>query len=533
MSVAVSGDIVLVSAGEFEEICPLEVPPGVTVKGSGLRATTIRPTTATITQDIFQLDNLVTLEDFTIKGSRYNAATDTGYAFVYATGAAITSRSPYIQRVTVLNTGSSVTTDDPYGYNSADAGRGAKVDGSLVNSSSIEAGMLFNEVTFFTPNQKGIIVTNGGRVEYLNCFHYFASEAIVGESGSTGIGGNANVRLRVEGLSVVPLANDVIELYNSGGVGIATGTVVSHDVGLVTIQGKGIGTFIEGTTGVNQDIQIKRGGALAGAATTITFADYGMFGAEMRSVGCAVEYGQKGVVADGIGVKLRLISINFNHVGSGKDFTNDDTLTIQANEVTELNSGQVSFVSIDQKGDFRVGDAFVVDQENGNVAFAATSNFSVQGSVQVTGGVGVATLSSTDLRVGDLQLDTNKVQSLVGDIVLDSAGGKVHIQDSAEVDGSLTVDGNTTIGSADNDDLTVNAEAVFNAVTSVRNVRIGTTTNEIDTTSGKLTLDSAEGTVEIVDQLEVTGISSFANRTEFNSTDSIKVPVGTEASKSI
>ena len=148
LSVAVSGDIVLVSAGEFEEICPLEVPPGVTVKGSGLRATTIRPTTATITQDIFQLDNLVTLEDFTIKGSRYNAATDTGYAFVYATGAAITTRSPYIQRVTVLNTGSSVTTDDPYGYNSADAGRGAKVDGSLVNSSSIEAGMLFNEVTF-------------------------------------------------------------------------------------------------------------------------------------------------------------------------------------------------------------------------------------------------------------------------------------------------------------------------------------------------------------------------------------------------
>ena len=50
MSVANPGDIIEVAAGEFEEICPLEVPPGVTVKGSGLRATTIRPTTATITQ---------------------------------------------------------------------------------------------------------------------------------------------------------------------------------------------------------------------------------------------------------------------------------------------------------------------------------------------------------------------------------------------------------------------------------------------------------------------------------------------------
>ena len=47
--------------------------------------------------------------------------------------------------------------------------------------------MLFNEVTFFTPNQKGIILTNGARSEYLNCFHYFASQAIVGTSGSVGI----------------------------------------------------------------------------------------------------------------------------------------------------------------------------------------------------------------------------------------------------------------------------------------------------------------------------------------------------------
>ena len=67
----------------------------------------------------------------------------------------------------------------------------------------------------------------------------------------------------------------------------------------------------------------------------------------MRSVGCAVEYGTQGVVADGNGVKLRLFATNFNHVGSGKDFTNDSTLTVQANEVVETNNGQVSYVSID------------------------------------------------------------------------------------------------------------------------------------------------------------------------------------------
>ena len=90
----------------------------------------------------------------------------------------------------------------------------------------------------------------------------------------------------------------------------------------------------------------------------------------MRSVGCAVEYGQKGVIADGDGVSLRLFALNFNHVGSGGDFSNDPNLAIQANEVTELNNGDVSFVSIDQRGDFRVGDAFFVDQESGTVSFS-------------------------------------------------------------------------------------------------------------------------------------------------------------------
>ena len=61
---------------------------------------------------------------------------------------------------------------DPYGFDTADnppttyvSGRGAFIDGQNIASSSLEAGMLFNEVTFFTPNQKGVIVlTNNARV---------------------------------------------------------------------------------------------------------------------------------------------------------------------------------------------------------------------------------------------------------------------------------------------------------------------------------------------------------------------------------
>ena len=484
LSVATNGDVINVSAGVFEETCPLTVPAGVTVKGSGLRATTIRPTTATRQENIFLLNDASTLEDFSIKGSYYDSANDTGYAFSYATGIAITTRSPYVQRITVLNTGSQVTASDPYGYDTPDsnpasfiAGRGALVDGSKVTSNSLEAGMLFNEVTFFTPNNKGIVLTNGARAEYLNCFHYFSSQAIVGTSGTVGIAGTANVRLKFDNPSVTPSVNHVVKLRDGGGTVVAVGTITSYNSPYAEIDGKGHGTFTVGT-GSTQDVKFYQsdGTTQTGIASAISLADYTMFGAEMRSVGCAVEYGSQGVVADGVGVKLRLFATNFNHVGSGKDFSNDSTLTIQANEVIEINNGQVSYVSIDQSGDFRVGDAFVVQQETGNVSFAATTyNLETTGELTVTdGGSNQTVITPTSATIGNLQLAANTFSSTSGDITIDPAGssetnitGKLNVS-SVDISGDLDVDGlseldDVNVGSA----LTVAGAVDFNGTLDV------------------------------------------------------------------
>ena len=484
LSVATNGDVINVSAGIFEETCPLTVPAGVTVKGSGLRATTIRPTTATRQENIFLLNDASTLEDFSIKGSYYDSANDTGYAFSYATGIAITTRSPYIQRITVLNTGSQVTASDPYGYDTPDsnpasfiAGRGALVDGSKVTSNSLEAGMLFNEVTFFTPNNTGVTLTNGARAEYLNCFHYFASQAIVGTSGTIGIAGTANVRLKFDNPSVTPSVNHVVKLRDGGGTVVAVGTITSYNSPYAEIDGKGHGTFTVGA-GSTQDVKFYQsdGTTQTGIASAISLADYTMFGAEMRSVGCAVEYGSQGVVADGVGVKLRLFATNFNHVGSGKDFSNDSTLTIQANEVIETNNGQVSYVSIDQSGDFRVGDAFVVQQETGNVSFAATTyNLETTGELTVTdGGSNQTVITPTSATIGNLQLAANTFSSTSGDITIDPAGssetnitGKLNVS-SVDISGDLDVDGlsefdDVNVGSA----LTVAGAVDFNGTLDV------------------------------------------------------------------
>ena len=448
LSVATNGDIVNISAGTFTETCPLLVPRGVTVKGAGLRATAIKPSEATKQNDIFQLNDVSTIEDITIRDSFYDSSNDTGYAFAYATGIAITTRSPYIQRVTVLNFGSVRTSDDPYGYDTADSpptsyvsGRGAKVDGSLVASNSLEAGMLFNEVTFFTPNNKGIVATNGARIEYLNCFNYFASQAVIGIAGTGGIGGTADAKLKFNNPSISPSTNDVVKLFE-GGTAVAIGTITSYSGDYARIDGKGFGAFTSVGVGNTQDVRFFQsdGTTQTGTADAITLADYKMFGAEMRSIGCAFQYGDQGVVADGLGVELRLFSINFNHIGSGKDFSNDSTVSIQANEITELNDGKISFVSVDQDSNFRVGDSFVINQDTGAVSFAATSfSLDVTGDIDVTDGTNTSNLSPTSLTVGTLRIAADTLLSTSGDININPAGSnETNVEGNLNVSGILT-----------------------------------------------------------------------------------------------
>ena len=655
-----------IGGGVYEESFPLYVPAGLTVKGNGLRATKIVPTSATKQKDCFLLNDRTVVEDLTIADMFFNTSANEGYAFKYEPGIAITTRSPYVQRITVLNKGTNQTANDLYGFNSADAapssyisGAGAYIDGSQVQEGSIEAAMLFNEATFIVPNAKGLVMTNGARVEFLNCFTYFASEGIRGESGTVGLASAGKTRLRLTGITTTSMLGigNTITYYDTDGVtGLGTAVVANYDGTYLDVSGKqlgfeilqnrtaktltfngnaqldtsvkkfgsaslkldgtndsvsaashdqfGFGTgefavgfwvyrnttgltsataidfrdsgtdtnglsiafrgneydvrvgnttalsatsagittgawhhiavaklgtkliaysngakraeatsyttdlgtqkpivigadfdgaanahtgwiddvFVQkglhsfpdgaytygnsaeaagnrktsllvnfnGTNGVStatdntvvtQDIRITQPNSGVGTATRITLADYSQFGADMRSVGCAVEYGQKGVVADGDGVTLRCFALNFNHVGAGGNINNDPNTAIQANEVTQVNNGDISFVSIDQKGDFRVGDAFYVDQENGTVAFSqqvtslqALSNLTISDSSGNSSQV-----TPTSGTFGNIQIAGNNIESTTGDINIDPSGaGDVNITGDVNVLGILT-----------------------------------------------------------------------------------------------
>ena len=655
-------EVLTIGGGVYEEVFPLTVPAGLTVKGSGLRATKIKPTTATKQKDGFLLNDRSVVEDLTIAEMYFNTSANEGFAFKFAPGIAVTARSPYVQRVTVFNKGSNVTATDPYGYNSADsnpssyiAGAGAYIDGSEMAAGSIEAAMLFNEVTFIVPNSQGVVITNGARSEYLNAFTYFASEAIKGVSGSLGIHSAGKTRLRLTGITTVGVGNTVTLFDTDGTTGLGTAVVANYDGTYLEVTGKqtgfevlnartaktvtfndgaqldtsvkkfgtaslkldgtndsisvpssgdlGFGTntdftvefwaysnttglssatlfdlrdngsdtnglslayraagevdlrvgtttaitgsgagiatgvwkhyaiarggtntrlFVDGTqrgiktsdttdygaskglvigadfdgasnnvtgwiddfrveygvakytanftaptaeltgdkdtrlllnfngaNGIstttdnivrNQDIRITQAGGGIGTATKVILADYSQFGADMRSVGCAVEYGQKGVIADGEGVSLRMFALNFNQVGAGADITNDPNLAIQANEVTEVNNGDVSYVSIDQRGDFRVGEAFFVDQENGTVSFSQqVTSLQALSSLVITDGSNNSTITPNSGTFGNIQIAGNSIESTSGDINIDPAGaGDINITGDVNILGILT-----------------------------------------------------------------------------------------------
>ena len=102
--------------------------------------------------------------------------------------------------------------------------------------------MLFHSVTFITPGQTALKVTNGSRIEWLNCFTYFADKGIEIVDGSSGLKGDGKTRIKYSGLSgSAPSAGNTISLYNAAGTLLANSTIESVDTNTVVIDGKATG----------------------------------------------------------------------------------------------------------------------------------------------------------------------------------------------------------------------------------------------------------------------------------------------------
>lgn len=374
LSQALPGDEIFVYPGTYTEITPLEIPVGVSLKGTSLRSVKVVPDVTTQTENVFLLNGETTVSDITVADFYYDGVNDTGYAFSFAPGFTVTTRSPYVQNVSVITQGSVTTVNDPRGFDVGDAGKGALVDGANAVYTSNEASMLFHSCTFITPGVDSVTMTNGVRVEWLNSFTYFAN----------------------------------IGLYATRGTG-------RLDKDGVTVR----------------------------------------YGAELRSIGSANVYGNYGAYVDGADTLMYLINHNFAYIGAGKDVSNDSSLNIEANETVELDTGKIYYQSLDNKGNFRVGDAFSVSFETGAVQIngVATSASGIT-SINFADGTDETVIDAQQVTVNNIKFSNNTISSLVGPINLTASTNEINLNSNVDITDDLAVtenfnvDGTLTIGNA-------------------------------------------------------------------------------------
>ena len=348
--------------GEYEEVFPMEIPTNVSVVGHNMRGVIIKPTAGTNTNNCFLMNGETTVQHVTVKDFF-----SPGHAFSFATNTVVTSRSPYVQNVTVITAGSVTSASDPRGFAQGDAGKGALVDGANVLSASNEASMLFHSVTFITPGVDAVTMTNGVRVEWLNSFTYFANRGLYAVRGVTG-------HLSTDG------------------------------------------------------------------STT-------QFGAEIRSIGSANVYGNFGAVADGADTIMYLIQHNFAYIGSGKFKDNDPSRVIQAQETSQLNTGNIYFSSTDHLGNFRIGDEFFVDLESGESSIVITeAQVNALNGINVTTGGSTSVLDGAKATTGNLIVTNNTLFSSPGPINIDASSGQINFLDNTNVTGNVVMSGNFAIG---------------------------------------------------------------------------------------
>ena len=171
--------------------------------------------------------------------------------------------------------------------------------------------------------------------------------------------------------------------------------------------------------------------------------------------------------------------------------------------------GNVGVGTEDPRSTFQVGNN--VDAGEKGVGISSVGNINMTGILTATTLIGNLTGDVTGRITGDLVGDINS-SGISTFVALDVNGdsdfdGHTHI-DNMSVSGVSTFASNIVAQG----NLDVTGELDVDGGASIDNVQIGITNdNEIDTSTGNLTIDSAGGQVIIDDDLSVTGVSTFSD----------------------
>ena len=156
-----------------------------------------------------------------------------------------------------------------------------------------------------------------------------------------------------------------------------------------------------------------------------------------------------------------------------------------------------------------------------NVTESNLTNVVVSGVTTFTGAIdanGGATIDNVRIGV----TDNNEIDTASGNLTIDSADGTTTVDDNLVVTGTVDVGSNLVVtgtidvdGATTLDGTTIDGVLDVNGSATVDNVSIDG--NEINTTSGNLTIDSNGGTTTINDDLSVSGVTALTGNLTLSS----------------
>jgi len=410
---ALGGNVsIRIASGTYVEQTPITVPPNTAIMGDNLRTVTVKP--ATPANDLFYMTNGtyvwgITVRDYLGAAFAYDPATPGQNVFV----------SPYIQNITSsTTTGTGCRIDGSLvsgistkamilGFYTIINRGGIGVD--LLNSAYSQAvniytiacdiGLRTRSGSFVTLNGSDCSIGNYGLVsEGIGPLQTSGNTIGYSTAGTFVIGGLSNGQPHVNTVMVI---NDVDYVTTSSTTltiaiqvaALTIGTGLSYSAGQdviiaydsITFMTGEVQSYNSGTGALVVDVTDINGSGTYSAWDVnlfpITYYTIDTISPNTPSAGNATVLIQETFAANLVpGTNLEFYTRSaiiasahtFEYVGAG---TNPATalpqyggIPVPANEVVTVNGGVVTFTSTDQKGNFRVGKGFTVNQATGTVS---------------------------------------------------------------------------------------------------------------------------------------------------------------------
>jgi len=328
---AAGGFSVHVAPGTYTEDNPITIPANVALMGDNLRSVFVVPQTPSA--DFFYMRNGtyvwgITIRNYTANGFSYDPTTSSQNVFV----------SPYIQNITSATT----------------TGTAVYIDGDNVSSASTKA-MIVGFFTIINRGGKGIHIVNSGYSQLVNIYTIGCDIGIKVESGGFCTLNGSDCSIGNYGL----VADGYGPLQTSG-------TIVSHFQGVFVID-----NLTNDHPNVNTIMMID------GDPNFYTIDTIFPETPNPTEATVAIQQIYNGDPAPGTEVSFYVRSSiiasahTFEYVGAGIDpataLPQYGGIPIPANEVIQTNGGIVTYTSTDQKGNFKVGDGFTINQATGTI----------------------------------------------------------------------------------------------------------------------------------------------------------------------